>query len=108
MGIFKRDNGLKLNSRTNTTISVTFPPKNPDFSSVAPSAHTLTVQQLIEDLGTSQADGISKKEAARRLEGCGPNVLQGEDGVSALEVLIKQLGELSLLGLGSRTNVIFV
>ncbi|KAF9457771.1 sodium transport ATPase, partial [Collybia nuda] len=88
--LFKRNNGLELNSRTSTTYSVTVPPKNPDFTSVAPSAHTLTVSQLIEDLGTSQADGLSKNEAARRLESCGENVLKGEDGVSALRVLLGQ------------------
>ncbi|KAG5651926.1 hypothetical protein H0H81_006907 [Sphagnurus paluster] len=92
MGIFKRDHGLKLTSRTNTAFSVTVPPKNPDFSSLGPTAHTLTVQQLAEDLGTSPVDGLSKNEAARRLESCGPNVLDGDDGVSAMEVLIKQLG----------------
>lgn len=91
MGIFKRDHGLKLTSRTNTAFSVTVPPKNPDFSSLGPTAHTLTVQQLAEDLGTSPVDGLSKNEAARRLESCGPNVLDGDDGVSAMEVLIKQL-----------------
>lgn len=89
---FKRDRGLKLNSRTETTISVTVPPANPDFLSVAPSAHTVTVARLIDDLGTSQADGLSKNEASRRLESCGENVLQGNDSVSALSVLIKQFG----------------
>jgi Na+-exporting ATPase len=93
MGIFKRSNGLELNSRTSTTFSVTVPPKNPDFSSLAPSAHISTPSQLIEDLGTSQADGLSKNEAARRLESCGENVLKGEDGVSALRVLFGQFGE---------------
>jgi Na+-exporting ATPase len=72
-------NGLELNSRTSTTFSVTVPPKNLDFSSVAPSAHTLTASQLIEDLDTSQADGLSKNEAARRLESCGENALNGKE-----------------------------
>ncbi|KAF5379843.1 hypothetical protein D9615_005799 [Tricholomella constricta] len=91
MGIFTRNNGLKLTSRTNTTLSVTVPPANPDYTSLGPTAHTLTVKQLTEDLGTSHADGLSKNEAARRLESCGPNMLDGDNGVSAIEVLIKQL-----------------
>ncbi|KAG5641781.1 hypothetical protein DXG03_004257 [Asterophora parasitica] len=91
MGIFKRDNGLKLSSRTDTGFSVTVAPRNPDFTSIGPTAHTLTVQQLVDDLGTSQNDGLSKNEAIRRLESCGPNVLDGDGGVSAIEVLIKQL-----------------
>lgn len=90
--IFKREKGLALDSRTNTTFSVTVPPNNPDFSSVASSAHTVTTSQLISDLGTSQADGLSKNEAARRLETCGENILKGDNGVSALRVLIGQLG----------------
>lgn len=98
--LFKRSNGLKLNSRS-ATYSVTVPPKVSDFSSIAPSAHTLTVSQLIEDLGTSQADGLSKNEAARRLESCGENVLKGEDGVSALRVLFGQFGEADNLIFGS-------
>lgn len=93
MGLFKRahHDKLKLTSRTNTTLSVTVPPSNPNFAAPGPTAHTLTVQQLAEDLGTSQTDGLSKNESARRLESCGPNLLDGDGGVSALEVLIKQL-----------------
>ncbi|TFK43621.1 sodium transport ATPase [Crucibulum laeve] len=92
MGIFdKGRSGLKLDGRTDTTISVTVPPNNPDFSSVAPSAHIITVEQLADDLGTSPNDGLSKNEAARRLESCGENLLQGDTGVSAWEVLVKQL-----------------
>ncbi|RDB26013.1 Calcium-transporting ATPase 3 [Hypsizygus marmoreus] len=103
MGIFtRRNDGLKLTSRTNTTLSVTVPPKNPDFTSVAPSAHVVSIQHLVEDIGTSQADGLSKNEAARRLESCGPNALEGDSGVSALEVLIKQFANaLTLVLIGA-------
>ncbi|KAF8897450.1 sodium transport ATPase [Infundibulicybe gibba] len=88
--IFQHDTGLKLTSRTNTTLSVTVPPKNPDFASIVPLAHTLSVSQLIEDLGTSKVDGLSKNEATRRLETSGENILEGEDGVSAVKVLVRQ------------------
>lgn len=91
MGIFHRRSDLKLSSRTDTTLSVTVPPQNPDFSSVVPIAHTLTPQQLLEDLGVSQNDGLSKNEAARRLESCGENLLQGKASVSAWRVLLGQL-----------------
>lgn len=93
MGIFKKSTGLELNRRTDTTISVTVAPNNPDFTSVASYAHTLSVQQLVEELGTSARDGLSKNESIRRLEQCGENLLQGKDGVSALRVFIGQLGE---------------
>ncbi|KAF8660097.1 hypothetical protein AX16_001655 [Volvariella volvacea WC 439] len=86
-----RVNDLRLGSRTNTTISITVPPNVPDLTSVAPIAHTLSVQQVVDDLGTSQADGLSKNEALRRIERYGENLLNGDDGVSALHVLIGQL-----------------
>lgn len=92
MGIFRRNPELKLSSRVNTTLSVTFPPQNPDFSSVIPIAHTLTPQQILEDLGVSQNDGLSKNEAARRLESCGENLLHGKVSISAWRVLLGQLG----------------
>ncbi|RXW25273.1 hypothetical protein EST38_g541 [Candolleomyces aberdarensis] len=91
MGIFKKSTGLELNRRTDTTISVTVPPNNPDFTSVAGYAHTLTVQQLTEELGTSANDGLSKNEAIRRLESHGENLLKGKEGVSALRVFVGQL-----------------
>lgn len=102
--LFKRSNGLELSSRT---YSVTVPAKVSDFSSISPSAHTLTVSQLVEDLGTSQADGLSKNEAARRLESCGENALKGDDGVSALRVLFGQFGEQkNLFSLLLQTHVV--
>ncbi|KAF6762702.1 sodium transport ATPase [Ephemerocybe angulata] len=91
MGVFKKSSGLEINRRTDTTISVTVPPNNPDFTSVAGYAHTLTIQELTEELGTSANDGLSKNESIRRLESHGENLLQGKDGVSALRVFIGQL-----------------
>ncbi|KAF9569016.1 sodium transport ATPase [Agrocybe pediades] len=90
MGIFSRNNDLRLSSRTDTNFSVTVPAKVQDFSSLAPIAHTLTVDQLLEDFGTSRDDGLSKNEAARRLQTCGENLLQGKGGVSAIRVLMGQ------------------
>ncbi|TFK28820.1 sodium transport ATPase [Coprinopsis marcescibilis] len=91
MGLFKKRTGLELNRRTDTTISVTVAPNNPDFTSVAPYAHTLTISQLTDELGTNANDGLSKNESIRRLESCGENMLLGQDGVSAWKVFIKQL-----------------
>lgn len=89
--MFKKNNNLKLDRRTDTTISVTVPPVNPDFTSVASYAHTITVQQLTEELGTSATDGLSKNESVRRLESHGENLLEGNDGISAWSVFVKQL-----------------
>ncbi|KAF4602743.1 hypothetical protein EYR40_005960 [Pleurotus pulmonarius] len=85
------EKSLKLNSRTNTTISVSVPPANPDFTAVAIDAHVTTIPQLLSDLGTSDVHGLTKNEAARRLETHGENLLEGKDGVSAMRVLIGQL-----------------
>jgi magnesium-transporting ATPase (P-type) len=93
MGFFSsKPSGLDLDRRTDTTISVSVPPKIQDFTSITPLAHTLTVKDIVEQLGTSSGDGLSKNEAARRLESCGENLLEGGDTVSAWKVFIKQLG----------------
>ncbi|PPQ92400.1 hypothetical protein CVT25_008750 [Psilocybe cyanescens] len=91
MGIFNRNPDLKLNSRTDTTISVSVPPKVRDFTTIAPVAHTLSASELLEDLGVSENDGLSSNEAARRIQSCGENLLQGKEGVSAWRVLLGQL-----------------
>ena len=83
---------LKLNSRTDTSYTVTVDPQNPDFTSVASYAHTQTVEQILSDLGTNAEDGLSKNESTRRLERHGENLLKGKDGVSAWRVLIAQVG----------------
>ncbi|TRM60619.1 hypothetical protein BD626DRAFT_549599 [Schizophyllum amplum] len=92
-GILRRhsSSNLKLNSRTNTTQTVTVDPKNPDFTSVASYAHTQSVDQIVSDLGTSASDGLSKNESGRRLESHGENLLKGKDGVSAWRVLLGQI-----------------
>ncbi|SJL01009.1 related to sodium P-type ATPase [Armillaria ostoyae] len=82
---------LKLSSRTNTNYSVTVPPTNPNFSNVASSAHTFTIEELVSEIGTSRTDGLSKNEAHRRLERYGENLLKGRTGVSAWRVLVGQL-----------------
>ncbi|KAG6863997.1 hypothetical protein C0991_001266 [Blastosporella zonata] len=82
---------MKLRSRTSTATSGTLVSTGIDYASLVPRAHTLTVGQLADDIGTSITEGLSRDEAFRRLETCGPNVLEGDEGVSAMEVLIKQL-----------------
>ncbi|KAL0959255.1 hypothetical protein HGRIS_014526 [Hohenbuehelia grisea] len=87
---FKRPD-LKLSSRTSTVVSVSVAPNNPNFASVASIAHTLGIDQILDELGTSDVHGLTKNEAKRRLENCGENILEGTTGVSALQVLIGQL-----------------
>lgn len=94
MGLFSNDEkNLKLASRTNTGTSVTVPPKENNFENIIPSVHTVTSEKLASDIGTNQGDGLSKNEAKRRLETVGENLLKDTHKVSALNVLIGQLGK---------------
>ncbi|KAG6840360.1 hypothetical protein C0991_007217 [Blastosporella zonata] len=92
MRIFQNKGGLKLKSRTSTGASVFVIPTNPNYGSLGPTAHTISVGQLAEEMGTSSTEGLSRHEAARRLEACGANALEGDEGVSAIKVLLKQCG----------------
>lgn len=94
MGIFTKQRGLKLASRTNTTVSFSVPPQQ-DFSFIASHPHIISVDHVLSDSGVSANDGLSKNEAVRRLESYGDNLLQGKGGVSAWRVLVGQLGEYS-------------
>ena len=85
--------GVPLGSRTNTTQTVSVPSQCNDFTDIIPSAHITTISRLLVDLGTARNDGLTKNEAGRRLESCGENVLEGESGVSALSVLLRQVGK---------------
>lgn len=91
MGLFKQKPDLQLSSRLDT---VTVSPNNPDFSSLIPYVHTIPSKQALQDLGSSEADGLSSNEADRRLETCGENLLDGDDGISAIKVLLGQLGKI--------------
>lgn len=92
MGIFSLSDKslLKLGSRTNTAVSVSVTPGSPDFTLVAPVAHTFSIDKLSSELGTSVSDGLTRSEALRRLDSYGENVLAGKGGVSALRVLVAQ------------------
>ncbi|KAJ7102431.1 sodium transport ATPase [Mycena belliarum] len=90
MGLFKSEktSNLQLSSRIDT---VTVAPPNPDFSAIIPYAHTISASEALQNLASSEEDGLSKNEAARRLETCGENLLDGDNGVSALRILFAQL-----------------
>lgn len=95
MGFGKDKDNLKLNSRSNTTMSVTVAPKEGNFESLIPSVHTANIDDFADNIGTNQRDGLSKNEASRRLEQCGENLLKDTHKVSAINVLIGQLGALA-------------
>jgi P-type Ca2+ transporter type 2C len=68
----------------------------PRLSSERTRWHTLAVERLWSDLGTS-AGGLSDGEAAKRLEEAGPNRLPPAAGVSALTILLAQLRSIVVL-----------
>ena len=53
--------------------------------------HRLDTTDVIEQLGTDSAAGLTTAEAARRLEEYGPNELQAAHGVSPWEILLDQV-----------------
>ena len=53
--------------------------------------HRLDTTDVIEQLGTDSAAGLTTAEAARRLEEHGPNELQAAHGVSPWEILLDQV-----------------
>ncbi|KAG6829048.1 hypothetical protein H0H92_005879 [Tricholoma furcatifolium] len=61
------------------------------YASAGPKAHILTMHELADELGTSLKEGLSRNEAERRLQVCGANVLAGDDEVSAILILFKQI-----------------
>ena len=81
--------GIQIDSRLDT---VSVKPENPDFVQVAATAHTRTRTHIVRDLGSSEDNGLTKNEATRRLMTYGENLLQGESKVSAIKVLVSQIG----------------
>jgi len=52
--------------------------------------HAMTVDEVLETLGTDAADGLSQEEAARRLVEIGPNNLGSDTGPSRLSLFLHQ------------------
>src|ERR1044072_2462790 len=65
----------------------------------APSApyHTLPIGQIAEHTKTDVDDGLTTQEATQRLESYGFNKLSGQDNVSALAVLLRQIANALML-----------
>jgi hypothetical protein len=56
-----------------------------------PPAHTVPISELGSLLNTNLEDGLSKDEAASRLERDGPNKIEGAKGVSLWEIFLRQI-----------------
>ncbi len=69
--------------------------------------HSLDVDQVARKLQSDAARGLSRDEAARRLEQYGPNSLAQSKGRSALTIFIAQFRSLMVLLLGAATVIAF-
>lgn len=53
--------------------------------------HTLTVDQILNEIGTDRESGLTAAEAKTRLEKYGKNELDDGPGVSPVKILIRQV-----------------
>ncbi|EEB97236.1 hypothetical protein MPER_03488, partial [Moniliophthora perniciosa FA553] len=60
-------------------------------STLAERAYVLEASTILQKLRANANDGLSEEDATQRLEEYGDNILQGEGGVSAVKVLIRQM-----------------
>ncbi|KAI5459560.1 sodium transport ATPase [Mariannaea sp. PMI_226] len=59
--------------------------------SLSRPAHALVFEQVIQELETSNIDGLSADEAARRLQEFGKNDIGDSEGVSPLQIVVAQI-----------------
>ncbi|KAK0646882.1 sodium transport ATPase 5 [Cercophora newfieldiana] len=67
------------------------PPDDDGDKRLSRPAHALTIDQIIEEIKTCPINGLLEDEARERLERFGRNEFQSSKGVSAAEVLVRQL-----------------
>jgi Ca2+-transporting ATPase len=59
--------------------------------------YSLTKDEVVQRLGTSEESGISDEEAARRLEEYGPNELVEKERISTLKIFLDQFKDLMVI-----------
>ena len=60
-------------------------------------AHSLTFEDVINELQTNSDDGLTSAEVKQRLEKYGENMLQGDKGVSLAKIVIRQIANAMML-----------
>ncbi|BCS21071.1 cation-translocating P-type ATPase [Aspergillus puulaauensis] len=60
-------------------------------------AYSLPYELVLQELGTRTDEGLTKDEAARRLQQYGPNKLDEGEGVSLLKILVRQVANAMML-----------
>lgn len=60
-------------------------------------AHSLTFENVINELGTNLDNGLTSTELKQRIEKYGENVLEGDEGVSFAKIVIRQVANAMML-----------
>lgn len=53
--------------------------------------HSLTSQQVLDELGSNATTGLTPEEISRRLEEMGPNELEQNGGVQPVKIFLEQI-----------------
>lgn len=61
------------------------------------NAHALAFREVVRQHNTNIETGLTRVEAAKRLQQNGENKLKGDGGVSPIKIIIKQYVEHSIL-----------
>lgn len=66
-------------------------------SPLSQPAHALPYEAVLDELQTKVDDGLTTEEANARLKKYGPNKLDEGEGVSVLDILIRQIANAMML-----------
>lgn len=69
----------------------------PGHGSLSLPAYCLPYELVLQELGTRTDEGLTKDEAARRLQQYGPNKLDEGEGVSLIKIFVRQVANAMML-----------
>ncbi|KAL4773860.1 hypothetical protein BDW60DRAFT_182981 [Aspergillus nidulans var. acristatus] len=69
----------------------------PGHAALSQPAYCLPFDVVLKELGTKVDEGLTKDEAARRLQQYGPNQLDEGEGVSVVKILVRQVANAMML-----------
>jgi P-type Na+/K+ transporter len=64
---------------------------------ISKPAHSLSFEQVLQELGGSGLDGLSDGDAEKRLEEFGKNELDNGPGVNPAKILVRQIANAMML-----------
>jgi magnesium-transporting ATPase (P-type) len=69
----------------------------PGHAELSQPAYCLSFEVVLKEIGTDIDEGLTKEEAARRLEQYGQNKLDEGEGVSIIKILVRQVANAMML-----------